>query len=493
MKKDNLKKIIRNILKESKNYSVHKKSLLNEQPQSEKEASVLDKVSAVGKDMGDSWDIETMFIKTPFGEIKVPVGTTDMIARPNSMKPSDFRKCELYDDNYPPEDGQYRMYTVDGKQQRLYCPTFSFISNWFANNGDYLGFMTPDKMEWTVVLERNKSIPLFDFYKIAGAPELYEKTQYKDSRGWQVGGFYNCITSGDLTKCIPYDADIMTPKSFTEKYLPILLNIASVIIAIIPGVGWIGLAIALSLDLAAAGIQGYYGDTVGAAISVLLSLVPFIGSLKSIAKYPQSVYNNLAKKFANAANEDEVIRIFAGLDDPLERKAMSDLLTNPGTIESAQWQYKLAQEVNSTSKNEVLKFLKNKGKADKIIKMTKELSKEGKIVKDKIPVWATTGMAGAAKEIGVSAPLIYAEIQRQPDEAKITATTQDYQTQKIVQSTIDPISKGEIKIVQKPKEERLKVISRIDSVKNEEYKTYQQQSDSLKTDSKTKIDNFWND
>ena len=124
----------------------------------------------------------------------------------------------------------------------------------------------------------------------------------------------------------------------------------------LPGVGWIGLAIALSLDLAAAGIQGYYGDTVGAAISVLLSLVPFIGSLKSIAKYPQSVYNSLAKKFANATNEDEVIRIFAGLDDPLERKAMSDLLTNPGTIESAQWQYKLAQEVNSTSKNEVLKF-----------------------------------------------------------------------------------------------------------------------------------------
>jgi hypothetical protein len=478
---DNIKNIV---VEQSSSISGEVPTEKNEEP------TLYQKIQAVGKDAVESWDVETTTIITPFGEIKVPVGTKEMFAQPNQYPANLWRNCKEYDPNFDPDSGQYGYITRDGQQVRVYCPTNKFFEDWFTKN-PLFGFQTPDGMQWTVVMQKQKGLPITEFWKISSAPELFKNTSYKDSRGWGISGYYNCLPAGDTIKCIPYDDDIMTPKSFTEKYLPILIQIASAIISLIPGIGWIGLMVVIGLDLTAAGIQLYYGDTIGASLSVLLSLVPFIGALKSISKYPSSVYNNLAKKFANATSEDEVIRIFAGLDDAVERKAMADLLTGPGVIQQSKWQYQLAQEVNSTAKNQFTKFIKNREKASEIIKQTKKLSKEGKIIKDKVPVWATTGMKSAAAELGISGPIIYAEIKRQPDVETLTAKTQEYQVQKFSQAILDDVKNEKITFSDKPKEERIKSWDSLDTKYDSTY--VNKKTDSLQNETNQSIATFWDD
>lgn len=479
MKKHNPQEILNEILLRmnydskktlSENSFEVKEQNMNESP------GLGEKIQMVGKDAVKSWDIETFFMDTPFGKLKVPVGTKPHYVKPSNFTALYFRNCDEYDSSFPPDEGRFGYYTFDNKKYKRFCPTDKFLQTWLQNNNNFYAFITPDNLFWVLTLTKQKGLSYDEFTKISSAPELLPKNSpYVESRGWEIEGFYNCYGTDEYYKCVPYDSDIMTPKSFTEKYLPVLLNIASVIISIIPGVGWIGIAIAISLDLAAAGIQYYYGDSVGAAISVLLSLVPFIGMFKGVAKYPDSVYKSLAQKFSKAETEDDVIRIFSLLDNPVEKKAMADLLTNPGITQQANWQYKLAQEINSTAQNQVLKFLKNKDKADKIIKMTKELSKEGKIVKDKIPFWATTGMSSAAKEIGVSAPLIYAEIARQPDKIDVEKSSAEYAIHKLESGVSDEINKSENKeelITSVPKADRDKKITQLDSVYDVRKKEY---------------------
>lgn len=494
MKKQNSNDLLNRILLQIKydsSKTLSENALLFEQGSVDRES----KVQAIGKDVSDSWDIETEFIETPFGEIKVPVGTKVIRTEPDYMKASSFQNCKNYDPNFPPGEGDYGTSIYDGKKIRRYCPTDDFIEDWFSKNGYFFGFTTPDKLTWTVVITKQQGLPQSEFIKITSAPELFKNTQFKNSRGWTVTGFYNCLGDETFRKCIPYDDDIMTPKSFTEKYLPILLSVGSVIISLIPGVGWIGLAIAIGMDLAAAGIQGYYGDTLGAGISVLLSLVPFVGMFKGVAKFPDSIYNSLAQKFSKAVTEDDVIRIFASLDNPLERKAMADLLTNPGIIQQANWQSKLATELNQTSKNKILGFLKNKDKADEIIKMTKELNKTGKISSESIPLWATTGMKSAAVELGISAPLIAIDYNRTSDNKSKDELEQEYQNQKIVQGVLQDIKNenNTTVIVPASKEDRINALSSLDSIRNVRNTEQIKKTDSVNNEINKSITSFWDE
>jgi hypothetical protein len=119
---------------------------------------------------------------------------------------------------------------------------------------------------------------------------------------------FGTIIDGKYYKYVKSD---FLSKTFWEENGPIILNLASLSVAVLGPATWPLLLISAGLDLAAAKIQYEQGDKVGAELSVLLSLTPFLG--KFGIKVPKSDADNLAKKFINAKTTSDVDLIISNL------------------------------------------------------------------------------------------------------------------------------------------------------------------------------------
>jgi hypothetical protein len=122
---------------------------------------------------------------------------------------------------------------------------------------------------------------------------------------------FGTIINGKYYKYVKSD---FLGKTFWEENGPLILNLASIAVALLGPATWPLLLTSAGLDLTAAKMQYEQGDIEGANLSALLSLTPFLG--KFGIKVPKADADNLSKKFINAKTTSDVDLIILNLSKP---------------------------------------------------------------------------------------------------------------------------------------------------------------------------------
>lgn len=157
-------------------------------------------------------------------------------------------------------------------------------------------FKTPDGKQYQAVirhpqLDKLGSTTWEEFYKL-----------YPNPNGWK---FYYYLTI-DGKEAFKGVTPTKTVLHHLDEWKYYILAGASILAAVlIPGIG--GLIVAIGIDLFAAGLQVYEGDTIGAAVSAILAFVPVIGKVIPGLKVSKEVAENLAKGLAPLDTEAKII------------------------------------------------------------------------------------------------------------------------------------------------------------------------------------------
>jgi len=150
--------------------------------------------------------------------------------------------------------------------------------------------------------------------KVKGFSFNYKGVDFTFNRTVTSDEFLNefgTVIDGKYYKYVKSD---FLSKTFWEENGPIILNLASLSVALLGPATWPLLLTSAGLDLIAAKMQYEQGDKVGAELSVLLSLTPFLS--KFGIKVPKADADNLSKKFINAKTTSDVDLIISNLSKP---------------------------------------------------------------------------------------------------------------------------------------------------------------------------------
>ena len=168
--------------------------------------------------------------------------------------------------------------------------------------------LSPSKQNET---SKNYNMPIgvvkgFTF-KYKGVDLTFKRTVTSD----EFLNEFGTVIDGKYYKYVKSD---FLSKTFWEENGPIILNLASLSVALLGPATWPLLLTSAGLDLIAAKMQYEQGDKVGAELSVLLSLTPFLS--KFGIKVPKADADNLSKKFINAKTTSDVDLIISNLSKP---------------------------------------------------------------------------------------------------------------------------------------------------------------------------------
>jgi hypothetical protein len=226
------------------------------------------------------------------------------------------------------DDVLKRFITEESTGPVITTPNYQFKS------GDLFSWI------WNKVKGKVKDFKLPEPYDIY----VFNKNLYINNQGYFDVSKNYYFKNGE-GKLIPYNENDYRNSTFWENNGATLLNLGSLVIAVLFPATWPYLLASATLDLAAAKIQYEQGETEGAKMSVLLSLTPFIPKLA--LKVPSIMTKNLINKFKGAVTADDVSKVVLKLSQE-ELKAL-------GALKEYGDLNKLKREINYVEANNAIK------------------------------------------------------------------------------------------------------------------------------------------